>query len=78
VDDDENSTLDYDLDERVSDGPIVIPEGVTHLETWGQLSHDKLPGLSNDPLTQTFSDLDLETARAELPAGFDENYWSVD
>lgn len=76
--DDENSSLDYDYDAAPHTGSMpVIAEGMSSLEDWTEMRREYLPGLADDPLTATFSDLDLEPARAALPVEFNEDFWAV-
>ncbi|MCU1549999.1 MAG: hypothetical protein JWR36_559 [Glaciihabitans sp.] len=79
-DDDDNSSssaLDYDFDRALPERMPELPDGMTSLEEWTDMRRETLPGLADDPLTATFTDLDLAPARANLPLEFDESYWAV-
>ena len=76
--DHENSPLEYDYDSAPVTGTMpIIAEGMSSLEEWTEMRRETLPGLADDPLTATFSDLDLEPIRAALPVEFDEDFWAV-
>jgi hypothetical protein len=70
----------FDSDFEPSLSPSVTPPGTPgslSLPEWDEEFRSERPGLASDPLTATFTDLDLSEVRTRLlPAEFDTFDWS--